>query len=74
MAMVTMMKGPNTPIQRQFASRHVFGGVLLNDIAIGKKNSHGNVNFVLLEDIGKPKLDCIVDDQIIQSAFNYYNE
>ncbi len=38
-----------------------------------KKNTHGNINFVLLEDIGKTKIDCLVDNDIILEAFNYYN-
>lgn len=46
---------------------------IINLLKFDKKNSHGNVNFVLLEDIGKPKLDCIVDDALIIDAFNYYN-
>lgn len=37
-----------------------------------KKNSHGNINFVLLEDIGTTKIDCIVDNQLILEAFSYY--
>ncbi|MBU2951147.1 3-dehydroquinate synthase [Tamlana agarivorans] len=37
-----------------------------------KKNNHGNINFVLLEDIGKHKIDCLVDDKIIIDAFDYY--
>lgn len=37
-----------------------------------KKNNHGNINFVLLEDIGKTKIDCLVDDHIIIDAFNFY--
>ncbi|MFD0988673.1 3-dehydroquinate synthase [Mariniflexile jejuense] len=37
-----------------------------------KKNNHGNINFVLLEAIGKPKIDCLVDDAIIINAFKYY--
>ncbi|WMI65143.1 3-dehydroquinate synthase [Aestuariibaculum sp. YM273] len=37
-----------------------------------KKNNHGNINFVLLEDIGKPKIDCLVDDDIIIDAFKFY--
>ncbi|WP_100611552.1 3-dehydroquinate synthase [Confluentibacter lentus] len=38
-----------------------------------KKNNHGNVNFVLLEAIGKPKIDCLVDESIIIDAFKYYS-
>ncbi|WOD43349.1 3-dehydroquinate synthase [Hwangdonia lutea] len=37
-----------------------------------KKNNHGNINFVLLEKIGVPKIDCLVDDAIIIDAFEYY--
>jgi 3-dehydroquinate synthase len=37
-----------------------------------KKNNHGNINFVLLESIGKPKIDCLVDDTIILDAFKFY--
>ena len=37
-----------------------------------KKNSHGNINCVLLEDIGLTKIDCIVDNTFIVEAFNYY--
>ncbi|AEH02251.1 3-dehydroquinate synthase [Lacinutrix sp. 5H-3-7-4] len=38
-----------------------------------KKNEHGNVNFVLLEAIGKPKANCIVDEKHIIEAFKFYN-
>ena len=38
-----------------------------------KKNTHGNINFVLLEDIGRPKIDCLVDDAIILESFKYYS-
>ncbi len=37
-----------------------------------KKNEHGNINFVLLEEIGKPKMNCIVDNELIYKAFGYY--
>ncbi|WP_282135847.1 3-dehydroquinate synthase [Seonamhaeicola maritimus] len=37
-----------------------------------KKNNHGNINFVLLESIGKPKIDCKVEDRIIIDAFDFY--
>lgn len=45
---------------------------ILELLKYDKKNSHGNINFVLLEAIGKPKIDCIVDEQIILNAFKYY--
>jgi 3-dehydroquinate synthase len=37
-----------------------------------KKNEHGNINFVLLETIGKPVKDCLVDNGLIVKAFEYY--
>jgi 3-dehydroquinate synthase len=37
-----------------------------------KKNNHGNINFVLLEAIGKPKTDCLVDNTLIIEGFKYY--
>ncbi|WP_179334793.1 3-dehydroquinate synthase [Winogradskyella costae] len=37
-----------------------------------KKNSHGIVKFVLLEAIGKPKLDCVISNDLILEAFDYY--
>ncbi|MEN3324110.1 3-dehydroquinate synthase [Mariniflexile soesokkakense] len=37
-----------------------------------KKNNHGNINFVLLENIGKPRIDCLVDDNVIIDAFEFY--
>ncbi|WP_299889713.1 3-dehydroquinate synthase [uncultured Lacinutrix sp.] len=38
-----------------------------------KKNEHGNINFVLLKSIGNPKVDCIVDNELIIKAFNFYS-
>jgi len=38
-----------------------------------KKNSHGNINFVLLEDIAKTKIDCIVPNDLIFESFKYYS-
>ena len=37
-----------------------------------KKNEHGNINFVLLEDIGQAVIDEKVADKIIDEAFEYY--
>ncbi len=37
-----------------------------------KKNSHGIVKFVLLEAIGQPKIDCVVSNELILEAFEYY--
>ncbi len=38
-----------------------------------KKNSHGKIQFVLLEDFGKHKLNCEVPNDLIYSAFNFYS-
>lgn len=46
---------------------------ILKLMKFDKKNSHGNINFVLLEEIGKPKIDCKVDSSIICEAFDYFN-
>lgn len=37
-----------------------------------KKNEGGNINFVLLEDIGKPIIDCHVPNELLLDAFRYY--
>ena len=36
-----------------------------------KKNSHGNVNFLLLQDLGQPLNDMQVDSFLIKEAFDY---
>lgn len=60
----------------------VFGQIKIQDddinpiielLKFDKKNAHGNINFVLLEDIGKPKINCLVENNILLDAFNYYN-
>jgi 3-dehydroquinate synthase len=47
--------------------------VIINLLKHDKKNSHGIVKFVLLEAIGKPKIDCQVNNDLISEAFAYYN-
>ncbi|WP_072992583.1 3-dehydroquinate synthase [Pseudozobellia thermophila] len=39
-----------------------------------KKNSHGNINFVLLKSIGDPVIDIQVPDELYKKAFAYYAE
>tara|TARA_R110002167_G_scaffold54785_24_gene156105 strand:+ start:3820 stop:4881 length:1062 start_codon:yes stop_codon:yes gene_type:complete len=39
-----------------------------------KKNSHGNVNFVLLKTIGEAVVDVQIDDNLLQQSFSYYSE
>ncbi|WP_179019428.1 3-dehydroquinate synthase [Winogradskyella forsetii] len=46
--------------------------VIIDLLQYDKKNSHGVVKFVLLEAIGKPKLDCVVSNTLILEAFDYY--
>lgn len=38
-----------------------------------KKNSHGNIQFVLLEAIGKPVIDCNATFTQVKAAFDFYN-
>lgn len=45
---------------------------IINLLKYDKKNEHGNINFVLLEAIGKPKTDCIVENEDILEAFKFY--
>lgn len=39
-----------------------------------KKNSHGEVRFVLLEGIGTARLNCQVSNEQIKKAFDYYSK
>jgi len=39
-----------------------------------KKNRGDQVNFVLLEEIGKSKIDCVVPENAIQDAFQFYQD
>lgn len=39
-----------------------------------KKNTHGNINFVLLKDIGQPVIDCRVPENIMLEALDFYME
>lgn len=45
---------------------------IINLLQYDKKNSYGVVKFVLLEAIGKPKIDCVVSNDLILEAFDYY--
>ena len=46
---------------------------ILELLKFDKKNEHGNINFVLLEAIGKPKIDCQVPEKIMFEALEFYN-
>ena len=45
---------------------------IISLLRFDKKNHYGKVNFVLLHDIGNPKLDCQVENELIEEAFNFY--
>lgn len=45
---------------------------ILNLLIFDKKNRNGKVLFVLLKDIGNPEMDCIVPNELINNAFDYY--
>lgn len=48
--------------------------IIIDFLKHDKKNSHGMIKFVLLEAIGQPKIDCVVPNEIILEAFNYYSK
>ena len=47
---------------------------ILQLLKYDKKNSHGNVNFVLLQAIGEAVIDIEVPEELLQKAFAYYKE
>jgi 3-dehydroquinate synthase len=47
---------------------------ILKFLKFDKKNSHGNINFVLLQDIGNTIIDQTVNDDIIKKSFEYYSK
>lgn len=47
---------------------------ILSLLKFDKKNSHGNINFVLLESIGKPIIDVKIPTELYPEAFSYYKE
>ncbi|MBM1106975.1 3-dehydroquinate synthase [Aurantibacter crassamenti] len=46
--------------------------VILSLLKFDKKNSHGNINFVLLESIGKATIDIKINADLFHEAFAYY--
>jgi len=63
--------------------KSIYGEVEINEedhlpiielLKYDKKNEHGNINFVLLEAIGKPKINCIVNNEAILGAFKFYKK
>ncbi len=47
---------------------------ILSLLKFDKKNSHGNINFVLLNSIGEPAIDVKVPNDLFLDAFAYYKE
>ena len=45
---------------------------ILSLLKFDKKNSHGNINFVLLQSIGQPIIDVQIPDELYKEAFAYY--
>lgn len=45
---------------------------IINLLVFDKKNRNGQVLFVLLEDIGRQKIDCTVNNDLIYRSFDYY--
>lgn len=56
--------------KESFSETEIEGIIKL--LIFDKKNTNGQIQFVLLEGIGKPKLNCIVLNELIYSAFQYY--
>ncbi|MEP3209860.1 MAG: 3-dehydroquinate synthase [Maribacter sp.] len=48
--------------------------IILGLLKFDKKNSHGNINFVLLNKIGLPTIDEQIPDNLYAEAFAYYKE
>jgi len=46
---------------------------IISIIKFDKKNSHGNINFVLLKSIGFPVIDVTVTNEEINKGFLFYN-
>ncbi|CAM1333430.1 3-dehydroquinate synthase [Tenacibaculum aestuariivivum] len=47
---------------------------ILNFMKHDKKNINGEINFVLLEDFEKFKINCKVSNELIKESLKYYNE
>ncbi|MCJ7757194.1 MAG: 3-dehydroquinate synthase [Gillisia sp.] len=45
---------------------------ILDLLKFDKKNTHGNINFVLLKDIGKPVINCRVPENLLMDALAFY--
>lgn len=66
---VTVVKSLYTPIE---ISNNDYSAII-ELLKFDKKNEHGNINFVLLKDIGLHKIDCQVNNDLLIEAFDFYN-
>lgn len=48
--------------------------IILTLLKFDKKNSHGNINFVLLKSIGETAIDIKVTPELLKESFSYYAE
>lgn len=69
--LMQLKKFVNATYNRQFFSKDDQREIIAL-MKFDKKNVGNNINFVLLEDIGRPRLDCKVDNDLIYKAFEYY--
>lgn len=47
---------------------------ILSNLKFDKKNTHGNINFVLLKAIGNPVIDVKIPNELYSEAFAYYKD
>lgn len=47
-------------------------GIIISLLKFDKKNSHGNINFVLLKSIGETSIDIKIQPDLFAEAFSYY--
>ncbi|MDE3740370.1 3-dehydroquinate synthase [Maribacter polysaccharolyticus] len=47
---------------------------ILSMLKFDKKNTHGNINFVLLKSIGEPVIDVKIPNDLYNAAFAYYKD
>ena len=47
-------------------------GSILEEMKNDKKNEDGKLNFTLIDGIGSCKIDCFVEDEIVEKCLNFY--
>jgi len=56
--------------KEEFSSSEI--DAIIKLLIFDKKNSNGEIRFVLLENIGQHKINCLVPDALIYEAFKFY--